>query len=361
MSNIQLKQVGENEIEVSLAAETPIDEVHQLIKSLTIRGFVENLNKSTLAIRYFHRPTDKVNDLADTLIKSLSKAAPSLVQNVSSSRTNVPGMRGWSMDSSTGSFHHSTHGVVSPRKNKAGGFDLIHAGKTVGNANDMNSLAGKFREYAGSLQPQETGHIDPEMMKSGVAKPFGVNMYDSKANIKRKAKNVGESVENIGPNKNVKPYSGKPGKLSNKQQNNLQFKRDAKKYTKTIEHTPEEKAKIMAEYQARELNNRLKKGKEDQTKRGEDIMANQLKDMMLNKSILGATPPPQPSDQEMFGHLAVSEEQAQVAEQQWNGTINNWLAEAMKPLSSRFSSEEEELAYWDSIKVNGSSGGEGQD
>jgi hypothetical protein len=56
----------------------------------------------------------------------------------------------------------------------------------------------------------------------------------------------------------------------------------------------------------------------------------------------------------------VSEEQAQAVEQQWNGAINNWLLEATKPISSRFSSDEEEMAYWRSIKINGS-GGEGQD
>jgi hypothetical protein len=53
--------------------------------------------------------------------------------------------------------------------------------------------------------------------------------------------------------------------------------------------------------------------------------------------------------------LAPSEEMLKAGEQQWGGAINNWLAEAQKPISARFSSEEEEAAYWDSIKVNGSS------
>jgi hypothetical protein len=91
------------------------------------------------------------------------------------------------------------------------------------------------------------------------------------------------------------------------------------------------------------------------TQSGENALANQLANVMAGKAMLGNTPPKQPTDQEMFGHLVPSEEMVKSAEEGWNGAINNWLVEAAKPINSRFSSQEEEDAYWASIKVNGSS------
>ena len=84
--------------------------------------------------------------------------------------------------------------------------------------------------------------------------------------------------------------------------------------------------------------------------RGEDALANQLTKVMVGKNMLGIKPPRQPSNEEMFGHLVPSEDQLKKAEHEWNNRMN-WLQEAVKPISSRFKSAEEEQAYWDSIKV----------
>ena len=71
-----------------------------------------------------------------------------------------------------------------------------------------------------------------------------------------------------------------------------------------------------------------------------------------NEHFSSPQPPPQPTDRQMFGHLAVTEEQVKKSEQEWGGAINNWLAEATKPISSRFASEEEEAQYWSNLKVS---------
>jgi hypothetical protein len=84
--------------------------------------------------------------------------------------------------------------------------------------------------------------------------------------------------------------------------------------------------------------------------KGEDALANQLSSVMAGKNMLGIKPPPQPTNEQMFGHLVPSEEQLQKAEHDWNNRFN-WLQEAMKPISSRFKTPEEEEAYWRSIKV----------
>jgi hypothetical protein len=65
-------------------------------------------------------------------------------------------------------------------------------------------------------------------------------------------------------------------------------------------------------------------------------------------------PPKQPTDEQLFGHLVPSEEAIQKAENSWNNKMS-WLEEAQRPISARFNSEQDEAAYWDSIKVHGSS------
>lgn len=88
---------------------------------------------------------------------------------------------------------------------------------------------------------------------------------------------------------------------------------------------------------------------------GEDALANQLTKVMMGKNMLGLRPPPQLNQNDFIKAgeamgLAPSEEQLQKAEHDWNNRFN-WLQEAMKPISSRFNSPEEEEQYWASIKV----------
>jgi hypothetical protein len=81
--------------------------------------------------------------------------------------------------------------------------------------------------------------------------------------------------------------------------------------------------------------------------------AQNLANLLQKNNILGTRPVPrQPTDEEMFGALVPSEEQVQKAEKQWSGSFNNWLAEAQKPINSRFKSQEEEEAYWKNIKIS---------
>lgn len=47
----------------------------------------------------------------------------------------------------------------------------------------------------------------------------------------------------------------------------------------------------------------------------------------------------QATDEELFGHLVVSEEQVQKAEQDWNNQINDFYKEASKPLEKQDSRE----------------------
>jgi hypothetical protein len=109
----------------------------------------------------------------------------------------------------------------------------------------------------------------------------------------------------------------------------------------------------------------LQKAREVAEQQHSQRLANQLQ----KAGILGMRPPPrQPTNDEM--KIAAqnmwaqqngfqTQEALDKAEAEWGNGINNWLIEAQKPINQKFKSEEEERAYWDRIKVNGSSRDEG--
>lgn len=204
-----------------------------------------------------------------------------------------------------------------------------------------------------------------EMDKSNYG-PSKMRQYNATDNIKRKANNTGD-VAGHGPNTNVKAYSSKPGQLSAHQAASREInmarknpapvkvwtkeqiaaenqKRKEEANKKLIKHWSEHKPFPNADEEV------LKIQQENPAVKAEELMANQLAKLMAGKSMLGIAPPPQPTDEEMFGRFVVTQEQVNKAEQEWND-VNKWFREVTKPISSRFKSPEEEAAYWDSIKI----------
>lgn len=316
----------------------------------------------------------KTNDLADQVIEKLSKATGSAIPQMQSQRRPVNGLAGWSQDTDTGALHHSTHGIISTRKGP-NGLDIKHDGKVIGSFGDFNAAGAGIRNYINTLGSKDTGMTNipsNPMAKEELAMsnygPKGKSQYTAVDNIKRKANNTGDSVGE-GPNTNVKSYSTKPGQLSNKQANNLDFKNAKAKSGKGKIFSREE---IIAKYPNIPVVKKswgqhlpFPSGQPENlppaaVPNSEVVMANQLRDLLLNKAIIGNTPPPQPTDEEMFGHLVTTPETLAKKEADWSNGMNDFFAEASKPISSRFTSEEEELAYWASIKVadrdNGGSG-----
>lgn len=91
------------------------------------------------------------------------------------------------------------------------------------------------------------------------------------------------------------------------------------------------------------------KSSKDKKPSTEEEAADQLIKYMQDRGMLSSNT--QPTDEQMFGHLVVSDEVAKSADNKWNNTFNNWLAEASKPISDRFASEQDEINYWNSIKI----------
>ena len=380
MSRIEFEQISDDIIEVVIPPETPLEMVQQLTKGFTARGLVEDLQKSTLSVRYFYRPENKVNDLADKLIKSLQGIA------------KTDELPYWHPKAQMANQKRVREQGVAERQAKVGVTPKSVAEKPalptlspkavsphpqmIDNTPAAQRTAdGTGKRYAYIRDPVKKDEDEDEIEKSGYGPKKG-GQYNPVDNAKRKANNM-DPVEGIGPNTNAKSYSSKPGQLSGKQSADLtariQNKANKKQPVKVF--TPEE---IAAKYNpdgtlkkswAQHLpfpsaeEEIMKLAKNQPLQDGESTAANQLAALMAGKSMLGknvppavkamfAAPPAQPTDQQMFGHLVVTEEMVKAKEQEWQGAAFNWLAEAAKPITKQFASEAEELAYWDSIKVS---------
>jgi hypothetical protein len=322
------------------------------------------------------KKTDKTLEKCDELIDRLMQLKKALnVTNVSSNRTPVNALgAGWSQDPGTGAFHHSGHGVISTTKHPEGHYQITHGGRSVGRAATPAEAGAHIKNYVRTLKPGDTGahNVDPMSLgkeegvdKSDYGKFKGGSQYDPAANVRRKATNVG--AERFG-NQSVKSYThgkafaqktpkGAAGPVKQFTPEQVAAINEARKLKKTAENAPwvTHNSVPNADYEVERLQ------KENPAIAGEDAMATQLAAMMQSKAMMRPDHR-QPSSEEMVmaGQamgLAPSEEMIKAADRQWHGTMNNWLLEASKPISQRFASEEEELAYWSSIKVNGGSGG----
>lgn len=330
------------------------------------------------------KTTNRTLNKCDELIARLQELKKAIITNVASNRKPVQSLgAGWSSDPSNGSLHHSTHGIISTTKHPKGYYQINHAIEggihSVGRASSPEEAGMKIHNYVKNLGTHGTSRVNlnPSTMKNedDIEKsnygPKGKSQYNVADNVKRKANNIGE-VAGEGPNTNVKSYSTKAGQLSSKQQAVLEAKKAKKLSGAVKQYTPEQ---IAAYEEAQKLKKNFENGpwvnhksvpngdeevlknqRENPTIVGEDAMANQLANMMNGKAMLNPNHR-QPSSEDMImaGErmgLGANPELLKANEQQWGGAINNWLAEACKPISQKFNSQEEEEAYWASIRVS---------
>lgn len=369
-NKISFEQISENEIEVIIPAETPMEMVEKMTKGFKQKGLVEDLAKSTLGTRYFYRPENKAVDIADKLIKSLA------------AMTKADELPPWHPKAQIANQKRVREAEVSERRAKVGVKPPSAAPATpsppppIADTNPAAQVTagGTGRRYATIPDYSKSEHVEGcqcdkclEMEKSGYG-PKGSGQYSIADNAKRKANNTGDVV-GAGPNVNAKAYSTKPGQMSGKAQADLttRIQMAANKKQPVKSFTPEQ---IAAENAKRGLNkawgqhlpfpsaeDEIMKLASMQDQHSTDFdAANQLAKMMNSKAML--RPNHQQPNQAEFDAageamgLAVTEEMAKTAEKGWHGTINNWMAEATKPISQRFSSEAEELAYWSKLRVD---------
>lgn len=390
MSKIEFEQINENEIEVIIPPETPMEMVQQLTKSFLAKGLVEDLRKSTLSVRYFYRPEDKANQLADQLIKSLegmTKGDEELPYwHPKAQMANQKRVREMEIAERRAKLGikpqtaprpnvapTATPSVPSPAATTAGSSPMTPAAYTASHPKladsdpaNLRTADGTGKRYINIKDPIQKEEDEDDVEKSNYG-PKGAGLYNPADNARRKMKNTGDQT-GFGSNVNTKQYTtAKYSNLTPQTDPKLKRPQPVKVFSEEEKrnYVPQTKMKkSWGEHlpfpSAEEEILRLAKAT---VQSGENAAANQLASLMMGKQMLGkdahpvvqammAPPPPQPTDEQMFGHLAVSEEMAKAAENQWHNTVNNWLTEATKPISQRFASEEEELAYWSNIKVD---------
>jgi hypothetical protein len=239
MSNFKVEQLKDGEIVVHVAADTPISDINDLVKSLKLKGVSEDLNKSTASKRFFYRNDA---DVADKLIKALNDLTK---------------------QASSGSYALAAARQASAERKK---------------------------------RKQEEQKL--------------------------KTKQVNVSNNPVEPNQ-----------LPDTFQNRLQLGPEKSGWLKRSENEHE-----------------------DSLNKKEQDAIDRLTTLMNQKSMFR---PLQPSSEDFIKAgesmgIGLPKEHLEDHDYQWGNSINNWLQEATKPLSNRFSSTEEELKYWNSIKVSGS-------
>jgi hypothetical protein len=344
MSNIKFTQISETELAVQFAPDTPIEMVQELTKSLLSKGLVEDSSISTITDRYYYKPQDKANTVADNLIKSLN----ALIKDDNGDNT-------WHMNKPGAGVQHNRRQTFFDEQNRAKRSAAALQTKMRQTSNILNK----------PINTKKTEDEEDDVEKSGYG-PKGSGLYNPADNARRKSKNTGDQT-GIGPNVNTKQYTTiKPAGS----QTDPKLKRPQPVKTFTQEEK-DELARKMGLKKSWSQHLPFPNAEQEMAKlakalvhqKGDQALANQLADLMMGKNMLGkdvhpavrammVPPPSQPTDEQLFGHLVASEEMIKNAEQEWSGTLNNFYLEASRPLSQRFASEEEEIAYWSNIKVS---------
>lgn len=356
MSKIKFNKINEQLLEVSISEDAPLEMVEELTNSLLSKGLEEDTKSSTLCTRRF-KVIKKYNveDVADLLIKSLMR------MNKQDDDTMSPTERRRKMMAESQGVKYEPNKVVPKVEQGFTGSTSISKIPSQPNIKTMNEL----QKPAPNLLPKKAAS-EGDIEKSSYG-PKGSELYDQADNAKRKMGNIGDVVGDA-PNKNVKSYSTKPGQLSSKAQADITARAQAKLNRKQpVKIFSQEEKDVLAAKMGLKKSwadhppfpsaeeeimkfAAIQKGNKD-----ENQLSNQLANLMSGRSMLGQGHR-QPTSDEMLAAgesmgMGISESTVQKAEAEWGNSFNNWLVEASKPISQRFSSAEEEEQYWNSIGV----------
>jgi len=157
------------------------------------------------------------------------------------------------------------------------------------------------------------------LSKDNSVKPFGTSVYNSTANIGRKATRTGEERPEMGRNQGVRQYttSGSSMQAASEAATAKKQKAKTKASTRTFANmSEEEKAAMKAQY-------------EKPLAKGADVVQEALTTGSL--PTMGETKS-QPTDQEMFGHLVKTPSQIRTEETLWEDGVARSMREADKPI-----------------------------
>ena len=155
--------------------------------------------------------------------------------------------------------------------------------------------------------------------KDNSVKPLGSNIYNSTANIDRKATRTGEERPEMGRNQGVRQYttSGSSMQQAHEAAAAKEQKAKTKASTRTLaDMSEEEKAEMKAKY-------------EKPLAKGADVAKEAL---MTGVLPVLQDAGKQPTDEQVFGHLVKTEEQVQTEKTHWENGVKRSMIEASKPI-----------------------------
>lgn len=324
MSKIRINQINENEVEVFFDNDIPYEMVEKLNKGLEARGLFQDNSRSSLGRRCFVRAGEEVDDVHEKLMKSLEK----MVKADSHTKLLWEGQRQQRL-------------VDRNERRKAMGLKPITADQMQNPAGQKP--AGAATPPAAST-PSPVAPVKPVQSGAGIVSGKPNTLFDPERSGTVNYAKKSEDGHEEGNEKCPCPACSTIRKAElNK---SLREKLGGSKWG---QHRPFPSAH--------------QPGMDRKLPTAEQLHADQLADLMMNKGMMKAIPgapllgsvvPPQPTDEQLFGHLVPTEEMIKSAERRVD--INSFYAEAMKPISARFKSEEEEITYWRSLKVNPEAG-----
>jgi hypothetical protein len=205
---------------------------------------------------------------------------------------------------------------VDPEKHESCVMDLKAKGHDVGSAHAICTSSMKKDEVE-KCSYNKGGQWKLE--KDNSVKPFGQNIYNSTANINRKATRTGEERPEMGRNQGVRQYttSGSSMSQAHEKAQEKEQKAKSKASVRTLKDmTPEEQAEMRAKY-------------EKPLVKGIDAAKEAL--TTGNLPVLGSTPS-QPTDEQVFGHLVKTEEQVAAEQENYENRMQKTVEALQKPV-----------------------------
>lgn len=352
MSKFKIKQIDDETLAVSVSNDAPVSLINDLVDILRRKSMVEDLSKSTVTKRVFCRDT---RSAGERLIEALEKMARNKPEG---GTLNYEQMRREMREKKN--KRKTSLGQPSATRPSSDVNTSQEKPVNVSQEGSANTTGPDIWINRNKIKGSSWGQSERSEFEKSNYGPKGGNQYTEADNAERKKNNTGDVVEGIGQNRNVKAYSTRPGQLSAKQSAAKQAREDRKRNRRqpVKVFTPEEIAAYQ-EAQKKKLAASIDIDEDygEILHKQENSAINGLIALMERKSMLKNL---QPTSEEMImtGEkmgIGSSQEEIDATNSKWNNTINDWLIEASKPISSRFASKEQEQEYWNSIRVHNTS------
>jgi len=331
MENIKIYKIDDNSIGAVVSPKTPKYLIDALINSLESKGMMQDLSKNDSDEMVFVRRT-----IADKLIKALQDL---------SKQNDIP---------------YDPKEQLKWKREWNKKQEEEKRSKWKSNVNKLPKPQPNIVQTPASNEPDlwpRGPSWQPNTVKKSNYGPKGAGQYTTADNVKRKAKNAGQEISELGANKNVKNWGVKPSAISTKNAVDLEAKKMKKLNRKqpVKQFTPEEIAEFARQRKLASSVDYEQQYEETLSKHENEAMGNLLS-LMHKKSMLKNM---QPSNDDFVNAgekmgLGLTKKNLNSAENKWNNTINDWLSEVSKPISSRFTSQADEIEYWNSIKIKNS-------